>query len=379
MKLNQMCLHGLTAIAALALLAAGAGPSAAKTYKYGSFSPPKANTPNLAIKPFFKEVKEKTNGKIQFRLFAGGSLVGPRNTLPGIRDRIVEAGFVVPAFVVSSLPHVNLIPDLLSFAEGGNQVAGAVVETMLLGCPECIEDYAKMNAIHLGGMGSMPYWLQCAKPVKKFSDLKGYKVRVAGAASGRWVKFMGGVAVGGMPPPDIVTGLQRGQVDCAIAIMSWLKGFSLADGVKQVITMPQGAYHGVASYVFNLDFWNGLTRKEKGIFIEAISKSLASATIDNTYNLPEKVVGPLMKKKKITRWPGDAAMKSAWKDFQKGEKAAVIAGAVKRGIKKETAERIVNVHLANLKKWGKMSKEIGTDKKKLAQALWDHVFSKVKY
>ncbi len=379
MTRNRMFPHGLAAVAVLALLAAGAGPSAAETYKYGSFAPPKANTPNLSLKPFIKEVKEKTGGAIDFRIFAGGSLVGPRNTLPGIRDRIVEAGFIVPAFTVSSLPHVNLIPDLLSFAEGGNQTAGAAAETMLLGCPECIADYAKMNAIHFGGMGSTPYWLQCAKPVSKFADLKGKKIRVAGSASGRWVQFIGGVAVGGMPPPDIVTGLQRGQVDCAIAIQTWLRGFSLADGVKQVITMPQGAYHGTASFVFNRDFWNGLTRKQKGIFMRAFVNGIAIGTIENTYIMPPKIVGPLMKKRKITQWPGDKELKAAWSKFLTGEKEAVIAGAVKRGIKEATARRIVNTHLANLKKWGKISREVGTDKKKFAKALWDNIFSKVKY
>ncbi|NQV57399.1 MAG: hypothetical protein HQ503_16180 [Rhodospirillales bacterium] len=378
MRLHRL-ISSLAAVAAIAVLAVGAGPASAEVYKYGSFAPPKANVPNLSFKPFVKEVKKKTGGKIDFRLFAASSLVGPRNTLSGIRDRIVEGGFVVPAFVVSSLPHVNLIPDLLSFASDAKQTAGAGAETLLLGCPECLGDYAKMNTILLGGMGSNPYMLQCAKPVSNFADLTGKKIRVAGAASGRWVKAMGAVAVGGIPPPDIVVGMQRGQVDCAIAIPSWLKGFSLADGVKQLVTMPQGSYHGTAAFAFNRDFYNGLSRSEKGIFVRAAANAIAKGTIENAYILPSKDIAPLIKKKKIAKWPGDAGLKGAWGKFLSGEVEAVIAGAQKRGIKEDVARRVVETHLANLKKWKKISDEVGLDKAKYAQALWDNVFSKVKY
>jgi len=351
----------------------------ATEYKFASFVPPKSEINSLILSTFIKEVTQKTKGAITFRNFTGGSLLGARNTLPGIRDGVVAGGFVVPAFVVSSLPHHNLVPDLLSFATDPIQAAGAGNETLLLNCPECIADSAKMKSINFGGYGTQPYWLQCSKPVTKFSDLKGRKVRVAGASSGRWVKAMGAVAVGGMPPPQIVTGMQRGQVDCAIAVPGWLRDMSLKDAVKHVVTHPQGIYHGLGIFTFNLDFWKGLTRTDKGIFLRAMANSLASSTIRASYINPKKVVDPIIKEKKITKWPGDAALKTAWNKHLKAEIPAIIAGAVKRGIKKDTAERIVNAHRANLKKWAKISKEVGQDKDKLAAALWDNIYSKVQF
>jgi TRAP-type C4-dicarboxylate transport system substrate-binding protein len=368
------------AAAAVALaLAIGAPPSVAKEYKYGQFSPPKANVPNLSINRFNKEVSAKTNGAVSFKIFAGGSLVGPRNTLSGIRDGIVDAGFVVPAFVVSETPHVNLMPDLLSFGVDARQTAAANAETLLLDCPECEQDYAKMGAISLGGMGSNPYILQCAKPISKFQDLKGMKVRVAGSASGRWVDAMGAVPVSGMPPPDIVTGLQRGQVDCAIAIPSWLRGFSMADGVKQLVTMPQGNYHGTSTLTFSLNLWNGLTHDQKGIFLKAAANALAKGTIENAYVVPPRDVEPLIKKKHITKWPGDDDMHAAWTKFLKGEVEAAIVGAKKRGIKEDVARRILTAHHKNLEKWKNIGDKVGTDGDKFAQVMWDEIFSKVKY
>ena len=367
------------AVTAAAFVSAGVSlPVSAKEYKYGSFSPPKAGVPNMSFNRFNAEVKEKTKGAISFRLFAGGSLVGPRDTLSGIRDGIVDAGFVVPAFVVSSLPHVNMIPDLLSFAEDARQTTGAVAETLLLHCPECQADYRKMGAISLGGMGSQSYILQCAKPVHAFSDIRGMKVRVAGSASGRWVQAMGAVPVGGMPPPDIVTGMQRGQVDCAIAIPEWLSGFSIADAAKEIVTMPQGNYHGTSTMTFSLKLWDGLTRDQKQIFLHAAANALAKGTIENAYVEPKKVTEPLIKKRGIEEWPGDDAMRAAWKKFLAGEKAAAIEGAVKRGIDRAVATRVMESHLKALAKWKKIGEEVGLDGDKLADKMWQEVFSKVK-
>ncbi len=365
--------------AAFLISALGTSPAGAKEYKYASFTPPKSEVNRFAMKAFIKEVKEKTKGAIVIKNFTGGSLLGARDTLPGIRDGVVMGGFVVPAFVVSSLPHHNLVPDLLSFATDPIQAAGAGNETLVLDCPECIADSAKMKSINFGGYGSQSYWLQCTKEVKKFSDLKGRKVRVAGSASGRWVKAMGAVAVGGMPPPQIVTGMQRGQVDCAIAIPGWLLAMSLKDAVKHVVTHPQGLYHGLGIFTFNLKYWKGLSRETKGIFLRAMANASASSTIINGYTHPAKTLNPIIKKKKIKKWAGDDALRSAWGKFLKAEIPAIIKGAVKRGIKKEAAERIVKAHRANLKKWAKISKEVGMDKNKLAKAMWDNIYSKVKY
>ena len=366
-----------TAIGLAALVLAATSVSA-ETYKYASFTPPKSEVNKYAIKAFIKEVREKTKGAINFKNFAGGSLLGARDTLPGIRDRVVMGGFVVPAFVVSSLPHINLIPDLLSFADDPAQSAGAGNETIVLNCPECQKDADKMKSVYFGGYGSQGYWMQCRKQITRFADIKGIKIRVAGSASGRWVKAMGAVAVG-MPPTNIVTAMQRGQVDCAIAIPSWLRAFSLQDGVKHVVTHQMGTYHGLGIFTFNKQFWNGLSRAHKGIFLRAFANSLAYSTILNGYIDPPNVVNPILKKKKITKWAGDAALKAAWAKFLKAEVSAVIAGAVKRGIKREAATRVVNAHLANLRKWDTISKEVGLDQTKLAAAFWDNIYSKVKY
>jgi len=366
-------------VAASMMFASGSEIVAAKEYRYASMMPPKDAANKVAMAEFVKEVKKKTGGAIDIKVFPGGSLLGARNTLSGIRDGVVEGGFVVPAFVVSSLPHHNLVPDMLSFATDPVQALGAGNQTLLLDCPECIADSAKMNSINFGGYGAQAYWLQCSKPITKFSDLKGKKIRVAGASSGRWVKAMGAVPVSGMPPPQIVTGMQRGQIDCAMAIPGWLLAVSMKDSVKHVITLPQGTYHGLGIFTFNLAFWNGLTRDHKGIFLRAITNALASSTIVAGYNNPKTLIDPIIKNKKITKWAGDAALKSAWGKFLKAEIPAIIAGAVKRGIKKETAQRIVKVHRANLDKWAAISKEVGQDRQKLATVLWDNIYSKVKF
>ena len=369
-------LHAVALSFALSVL--GTNFSAAKEFKYATFTPPKSDVPRLAVPPFAKYVTEKTNGAITWRIFAGGSLLGARATLDGIRDGIADGGFIVPTFQISALPHVNLVPDLIAFAEDPVQAAGAGNETHILDCPECVEDYAKMNAINFGSFGTSSYWLQCAKPIAGLADLSNRKIRVTGSSAGRWVSALGATPVA-IPPTEIAPAMQRGQVDCAIAIPYWLRGFSLKDSVRHIIDDPQGSFHGHGIFVFNRKMWDGLTREQKAIYLRGVAKGVANATIQGALFDEPKVVDDAVKKQHIEIKHGDAEFKAAWAKHKAGEVAAVLAGAEKRGIKKEVAERVVKAHIANLEKWMEISKKVGKDKAKFEQALWDEIYSKVKY
>lgn len=372
--LKRLLLPGLGAL--LVALSAATGASA-QELTYATFEPPKADIPRLIITPFAEDVAAKTNGEVTFNVITGGSLLGAPDTLAGIRDGIADAGFVVPAFVVSSLPHVNLVPDLLSFADDAKQVAGATLETLLLNCPECQQDYAKMGAVNLGTYGHNPYWILCSSPVESIADLEGKKIRVSSAPSGRWIDALGAVAVSGMPPPEIVTGMQRGQVDCAITVPNWLRAMSLEDAVEQVITFPNGTYHGLGVFVFNKDSWDSISPENKQIVLRAIADATAAGTIQGAYFDEPALVNQIIADKGIASWDGGDEFPAAWEEFRAGEIDAVIAGAEKRGIDKEVAQRIVETHLAALEKWKKISDEVGDDKEKFAQALWDEVYSKL--
>lgn len=355
----------MAALAATILAWSGAAaPASAKVYKWGTFVPPNSGVVRIVMTELNKVVKEKTDGAVEFQFFTGGSLVGARDTLSGIRDGIVDGGFVVAAFVVSSLPNQNIIQDMVSFASDAMQSSAAAAETHLLDCPECRADYEKMGAISFGGMGSESYITQCGKPVNSIEDFKGLKIRVAISGSGRWVQHLGAVPVGSLPPTDIVTAMQRGQIDCAIAIPDWLVSFSLADAVKHIVTMPQGNAHGNSELVFSRKMWDGLTHDQKGIIMRAIPMAVSKGTIQTSYVEPKTKIEPMIEKKHITEWKGDAKLQAAWDEFMKGEREACIETAMKRGIDKAVATRIVDVHMKNTQKWLKIAKEIGPDEQK---------------
>ena len=111
----------------------------------------------------------------------------------------------------------------------------------------------------------------------------------------------------------------------------------------------------------------------------AAANALARGTIENAFVEPRKVIDPLIEKRHIKKWPGDDAMKAAWDKFLSGEKEAAIDGAVKRGIDRAVATRVIESHLAALEKWKKIGEEVGTDGDKLAEKMWDEVYSKVKF
>ena len=147
-------------------------PASAEELKLASFTPAVAPPVRLGLATFAREFDHRTDGRFQFEIVADGTLLGPRDTLMGIGEGKAHGGFVVPSFAVDALPHVNLIPGLLSFAKDAKQATGAAIETLLLDCAECQRDYSNSNAVYLGGSAAGPYWLQCAHTLENPADLR---------------------------------------------------------------------------------------------------------------------------------------------------------------------------------------------------------------
>lgn len=141
------------------------------------------------------------------------------------------------------------MPELGSLASDVKQATGATNETLLLNCPKCVEDYAKMNAVHFGGNAPAPYWLQCAKPVEGFADLKDKRIRVAAANSqaGETIKFRSTHINVGTSFESAEVGDEPGHII----------GFFSAKGVGV-------RYEGPAEEPYKIDIWGSGTTKPTG-------------------------------------------------------------------------------------------------------------------
>src|SRR3546814_20989147 len=99
---------------------------------------------------------------------------------------------------------------------------------------------------------------------------------------GQLVAALGGTPVNSTSA-EIYEALQRGQADCTLGPLPWLKSYTLWDLVKYVSAEPFGTYHGTNFINMRTGTWKKLSKKEKA----AIRANPAQATRDMAEVYPE--------------------------------------------------------------------------------------------
>lgn len=362
----------LVAAAAATAIAGLASMAAAEEITYNTFMPPLA-TETTEAQEFFEELAGITDGKLTGRVFVGGQMLGGQATLGGIRDGVVDAGFIVPTLNSSEIPHVAMLPELLPFAKDFWAATGATNETMMVGCKECREDLDRYNAVWLGGHGASPWHLMCTSEITRFDDLSGKKIRVTGGFATRMINALGAVAVA-LPASEIGAALQQGQVDCAVGNLAWLNTLSLIDSVKGIVDQPVGSYHGLGEFIFNKSALAKLDDEQRSALFALIPKRIAQIT--KTYADQEVEARAAAEAKGIVFWNPDDAYNSAMDDFRAGELDAVASDIVQLGGSQD-ARAIVQAHVDRLKKWNDLVKDVKGDTEAFTKLLEDEVFSKI--
>lgn len=357
----------------LALLSWAAVPALAVDFKYNNWMPPKSMEGQILPK-FAQDLEKRTAGAVKMKVYSGGQLLGARATLGGIRDGVVDAGFIVPSINASEIPHLAMLPDLLPFARDGRSAQAATDETILLDCPECRADLARYNAVWLAGFGATPWKLICRKPIESLADLKGRRSRVTGGMATRMIAALGGIGVN-MNPPAINQAMQKGQIDCTFGPIDWMTTLRLKDIAKTVMDHDLGVFHGLGWFVVNRDSLAKMNAAQKA----ELKKMLPvwSARYTNAYQTRGAEITATLKNEGIRfRKPGTDIV-GALRKYRDSEKDAVAADMRKRGVK--DPERLIERHLAMLRKWEGIVDKVGTDEEAYAAALEEHIYSKVSF
>jgi TRAP-type C4-dicarboxylate transport system substrate-binding protein len=355
------------------LIGLAASPGQAKELVYGILAPMTHPGVVAGVKPMFDQLERDTNGTLKWRIVPNGQLLTGQGTLPGLRDGLADGGYLITPYARSSLPNTNFIYDLFQFGTDAAAVAGATAETLLLNCPQCIEEMRRNNVIWLTGVGLSPSRLLCSKEVKSLADLKGKKIKGTGGVEARWIEAMGGVHLN-MTMPDAVVAAERGTIDCMIGPIAFIKAYGLWDVVKFVPDPVMGVFRTMGTLVMNRDSWKNLSPAEKQAIIKLSAKTTSMATIKGYIQFDADVKEEGLKKG--IRFGGANDIDALKERHIQGDRAVLISDAKKeRGVK--DPEGLMKVHLDLLKKWDDIVKRTGHDIDKFSQVLWDEVYSKV--
>lgn len=367
--------HGcVAALGGMLTAALAAVPTAgAKEFVYGSWVAARHGVNTEGLEPFFDQVRKDTNGSVDWKLLAGGQVVGPRSTLPGVRDRVVDAGLVIPVFTRKALPHINVPYDLQMFGDNQLAGAGASMEMILLHCAECRQDYKKNNTIYLAGYSTTPFQLVCTSEITTVEDLMNKKVRAAGSAI-RWFKFLKAVPVA-MPVSEAVTAIERNAITCSHASIAWLRSYGFADVAKHFVEYPMGFPRMLCMFCMNRGAWDSMSTAEKQVMLDHLPAASARATILGYLkeDIEVREWAEQDKGVKFVKGGEDFAKKRA--AFKKTELQAMLKTGEELGV--DNAQPLIDMYLSLYDKWEKLTADVGLNVDAYTRILKREIYDKL--
>ena len=249
--------------AAAAVIVAGlsTGPVNAQKYswKMTSYVPLKSGTWNNYMQRFIDAVHLFTDGEVKIKGFSVGVLAGPFDGWDAVRKGTADICYCYPGFAVNADPANGIFAGMVggmpweefkhwTLADDGGKLLA-----------EFRRATQKLHAIPTG-MGSTEFFLHSRRKVQSLADLKGMKIRTAGA----WADILQelGASATVIPPTDIYTALERGVID-ATEFITPATNIKLGfHKVAKFIILP--GLHSPShmnEVVFKADVWDGLPEK----------------------------------------------------------------------------------------------------------------------
>lgn len=355
---------------------AGSSAASALDLIYGAGIPAKSEEITLGVIPYTKDVAKLSHGGLNIKVLAGAQVVSLKNTLAGLRDGTIDAGFVVPTFTRKELKHVNVLYDTEVFGQDPAAVTGAVNETILLHCPSCMADFRRNGALYLGSFGNDQKGLICREPIHKIGDVKGRKIRAVGATT-RLIAALGGVPVV-MPPPAAATALSRGTIDCVHGVLTWLKNFGYWDVVHNMLEANLGSPRTISHAVFARRAWNKMTLVDKKAVIDAVPASLAAFVYDVNVDADRRLKEEAIKEHHVKFTEGGEDFHNFMVKFRQKEMTE-IPEVDKRELGVSNAQQIFSEFMKSLARWDKIAKEtdMKDNKAKMTEIYKKEIYDKL--
>ncbi len=355
---------------------AGTGRLTAKELIYGAGIPDKSDEVTIGVDGYAQSLGKLSNGALTMKVLAGGQVVSLYNTLANLRDGTIDAGFVVPTFTRKELKNVNVLYDTEVFGDDPAAITGAANETMLLDCPECMQDFRDNGAVYIASFGNNDKGLICRKPVRTVADVKGLKIRAVGATT-RLIAALGGVPVV-MSPPDATTALARGTIDCVHGVTTWLKDFGFWDVSKYDLQTPLGSPRLISSVVYARKTWDTMSPADKKVAIDAVPMHLARMVYLVNVVAQKEIEEQAIKDHHITFFQGGQDFTDFMVKFRDKERTEIPEVDAKE-LGATNAAQIFAAFEKNLDKWEKLAKanNLKNNMDAMAAAYKSEIYDKI--
>lgn len=244
-----------------------AGPAFAEirdqTVKFASANN-KGHPQVTGMEKFAELVKEKSGGKIEVKLFPGGTLGGDVQTVSALQGGVIEMTVLNAGILASNVKEFGAVdlPFLFDSGEEADKVMDGPFGTGLL---ERLPDT---------GLVGLAYWelgfrnlTNNRHPVTKLEDIKGLKIRTI--QSPIPVELFNALGANAVPLPytELYTALETGTVDGQENPSANIINAKFYE-VQKYMTLTRHQYNPQIVLV-SKKFWDGLNDEEKAVLQQA--------------------------------------------------------------------------------------------------------------
>jgi|TARA_R110002094_G_scaffold205551_3_gene176365 TRAP-type C4-dicarboxylate transport system substrate-binding protein len=361
-----------TMLMAIALLVLSSGMGVAKELSYGIMVTSTNPLVTYGFQPFADAVRKASNDDINFTLHTGGSLVGAKTSLSGVRQGLVDAALVAPSYVPSELPKYNIFADLTPLGEDPYVMMAAATETVFFDCDECLDEFKQNRIVPFGVMAATPYYLMCKETASTLDELQGRKVMASNPSFSGWLNEIGMVAIS-LPGTEIYDALERGQVDCIFSVLGWMDSYSLSGLVKVVFDLPMGLSASSQPLVMNQRSWDRLSENEKSIIYAEASGLIVNTT--RSYVESGKRAWKNAEEKGVKWVETPEVFVSVYEKYRDSAIQKSVDAAVKNGL--TDAQAVADALKRNVAKWTEILAPLEGDPEKIRQAVTEGIYARL--
>ncbi len=250
------------------------------------------------------EVEKVTNGRVKIKGVYGGSLLGPTDTLDGVRGGIADLGVMVPAFWPGQFPLTSSLSGLVDLGLLGKldlNGSGLLALKLYEEYPAFSQEHRRLGIRPLLWLPTVPYRVITTFPVKATDDLKGVKIRTFGIYLPKLVQAVGAVPVT-VSAGELYTGLQTGVVRGAITDPLFIASSKIYEPARYIVDLgPKGGTPTAIAAVFvavNEKSWEKIPAGDQRLILE-MSRRIAPGYYDQMAEAADKAL-EAMKRERVT-------------------------------------------------------------------------------
>lgn len=185
--------------------------ASAKVYKFAT-NIPSDGAPGILLQEFSDSVKDKTDGRVNFRIFWNGTLGSQGDYLQKVQSGVISAGItntatlenIAPEMGVLNLPYIFRSLDEYSDTMYDDNVKELIDKAL-----------SEKGMNPLGFLSNGFRGIMTSKEIKTIDDLKGMKIRTMGSEN--YIRML--ESFGAVPSPmafsEVYPALQQGVIDGA--------------------------------------------------------------------------------------------------------------------------------------------------------------------